>query len=92
MQGGSSKPCPRVFTLPDCPNCVALKNWLEERGIPFEERVFDTETQVELIMRNTFGNPPIIEVGVRAIPSEELFVDEILDEEKIKELLRYEEA
>ena len=92
MQRGSSKPCPRVFTLPDCPNCTALKNWLEERGIPFEEWLFDTEAQVEFIMMNMFGNPPIIEVGVKAIPSEELFVDGILDEEKIKELLGYEEA
>ncbi len=89
---GSPKPCPRLYTLPDCPNCTALKNWLEERGIRFEERVFDTEAQVEFIMRNMFGNPPIIEVGVRAIPSEEMFVDGILEEEKIKGLLGYEEA
>ena len=84
---GSSKPCPRLYTLPDCPNCKVLKNWLDERGIQFEERIFDTEAQLEFIMMNMFGNPPIFEVGVRAIPSEELFVDGVLDKEKIKELL-----
>ena len=89
---GSPKPCPRLYTLPDCPNCTALKNWLEERGIQFEERIFDTEAQVEFIMRNMFGNPPIIEVGVRAIPSEEMFIDGILDEEKVREVLGSEEA
>lgn len=89
---GSTKPCPRVYTLPNCPNCTLLKGWLREQRLEFEERVFDTEVQLEFIMMNMFGNPPILEAGSRAIPSEELFVDGVLDEEKVREVLRSEEA
>jgi len=88
----SVKSSPRVYTLPDCPHCDSLKGWLRERGIEFEERPFDTEIQLELIMRNVFGNPPVLEVGSRATPSEELFLDEALDEEKVMEALRAEKA
>lgn len=92
MQNGSARSPPRVYTLPDCHNCATLKRWLEERGVAFEERLFDTEAQLELIMRNVFGNPPILEVGSRTASSEELFVDEALDEEKVREVLGSEEA
>jgi len=92
MQKGSAKPGPRVYTLPDCPHCATLKKWLKGHGVDFEEKTFDTETQLEFILRNMFGNPPILEVGSRAAPSEELFIDEVLDEEKVKEVLGSEKA
>jgi len=92
IQMGSSNLAPRVYTLPECSHCTELKKWLEAKGIPFEERVFDTEAQLEFIMRNMFGNPPIIEVGSRIIPSEELFIHETLDEEKVREALASEKA
>lgn len=88
---GLAKPGTRVYTLPDCPNCTSLKRWLEEQEITFEEKVFDTEVQLEFIMKNIFGNPPILEVGSRTLPSEELFSDEELDEEKVREALEPEE-
>lgn len=83
---------PRVYTLPDCHYCEFLKGWLMERRIEFEERLFDTEAQIDLIMRNVFGNPPILEVGIRVATSEELFSGENLDEERVSEVLRAEEA
>ena len=83
---------PRVYTLPDCPLCDSLKGWLRERGIEFEERPFDTEAQLDLIMRNVFGNPPVLEAESRVAPSEELFPGEVLDEERVMEVLRAEEA
>jgi len=89
---GSSKQSPRVYTLPDCPNCTALKKWLAAQGIGFEERVFDTDAQLEFIMRNMFGNPPVLEVGGMAAPVEELFVGEVLDEERVREVLSSEKA
>ena len=91
VQMDSTKMRPRVYTLPDCPHCEALKGWLKARGVEFEERAFDTDVQLEFIMRNMFGNPPILEVGSRVVPSEELFVDEALDEEKLREVLGSEE-
>jgi len=38
-------------------------------------------------MRNMFGNPPILELGESFAPSEELFPDENLDENKALEVL-----
>jgi len=89
---GSAKISTKVYTLPDCPNCTTLKRWLEEHEIPFEEKAFDTEVQLDFIMRNMFGSPPILEVGSRTLQSEELFSDMELDEEKVKEALEPEEA
>ena len=82
----------RVYTLPDCPRCDVLKGWLKGRGMEFDERAFDTEAQLDFIMKNFFGNPPILEVGKSAFSSEELFQDESLDEAKMSEVLGIAEA
>ena len=87
---GSPKQVPKLYTLPNCPRCETLKACLKEVG--FEERRFDTDAHVEFIMRNVFGNPPILEVGPRAFASEELFVGEALDEGKLREAFDGEEA
>jgi glutaredoxin len=84
----SNEQYPRVYTLPDCPNCTTLKSWLVEAEMGFEERPFDTEAQVKFIMKNIFGSPPILEVGPKILPSEEIFFDEVLDEAKVKEVLK----
>lgn len=77
----------RVYTLPDCSRCDTLKKRLKELNISFEEKAFDTEAQVELVMRNVFGTPPILEVGSKIFSSEDLFHSEVLDEEKLKEAI-----
>lgn len=79
--------CPRVYALLDCSKCEVLKTWLKEREIEFEEKMFDTETQLDFIMRNVFGNPPLLELGETVASSEELFNNEILEESKVKEVL-----
>lgn len=83
---------PRVYTLPDCYKCEILKGWLKEKGIEFEERAFDTDAQLEFIMRNMFGNPPILELEDRAASSEELFPIGALDELRAMEVLRLDKA
>jgi len=81
----------RVYTLPGCPHCQVLKDWLKKRGIPFEERSFDTEVQVEFIMRNIFSDPPILEVGSRILTSDEIFQGEEIDEDKLREVFHEED-
>ena len=81
----------RVYTLPNCYNCEVLKSWLKEHEVNFEEKPFDTNAQLELLMRNIFGNPPIFEVGSKILSSEELFLSEVLDEKKLWEVLNSEE-
>jgi glutaredoxin len=68
-----SKGVARVFSLPDCKKCEELKNWLKEKGVPFEAKWFDSEAQTDFVMKNIFGNPPILEVGDRYVASEEMF-------------------
>lgn len=79
-----------VYTLPQCHRCEELKRWLREQGISFEERLMDTEARVELIMKNVFGDPPIIELGSKTISYEGFFKGETLDEERMMEVLRAE--
>ena len=78
---------PRVYTLPECPKCEVLKGWLSEKQIEYDVKPFDTEAQTDFIMRNMFGNPPILELGVSFAPSEELFSEDKLDERKVYEVL-----
>jgi arsenate reductase-like glutaredoxin family protein len=78
---------PRVYTLPDCPKCDELKEWFEAQGYQYDVRSFDTEIQLDFIMRNMFGSPPILEVRSEVFSSEELFHKELLDEGKLLEVL-----
>ena len=34
----ASHPAVTIYTTPDCPDCHALKDWLAQAGIAFEER------------------------------------------------------
>ncbi|HEX9914949.1 MAG TPA: glutaredoxin family protein [Candidatus Bathyarchaeia archaeon] len=76
-----------VYSLPDCPKCDKLKEYLKKRGIDFDARWFDTEAQTEFIMMNMFGNPPIITAGSAVRPSEEMFEGYTLREDKVAEVL-----
>ncbi len=84
---GSAGILPRVYTLPDCPKCDELKEWLQDESVEFDVQSFDTDAQLEFIMKNMFGNPPILELGDDAYPSEVLFPKEVLDVDKLKEVL-----
>ena len=76
-----------VFTLPDCVKCDELKDWLQEKGVDYDVKSFTTEVQLEFLMNNMFGNPPILEVGDTAMPSEDMFSNEVLDEARVMEAL-----
>ena len=62
-----------VFTQPGCKNCDILKNWLASKKIKYEDKLFDTEAQTEMIMRNMFGSPPFLEVNGEVVSSTEIF-------------------
>jgi len=78
----------RVYTLPGCEHCEVLKEKLKELGVEFEERVFDVEAQTDFIMRNVFGNPPILEVGDMAYTYEDLFNGDDILEDRVREVIR----
>lgn len=62
-----------VYTQPGCPMCDLLKDWLKSEGIEFEEKLFNTEVQVEMVMKNIFDDPPFLGVNGRVMSSSELF-------------------
>jgi hypothetical protein len=76
-----------IYSLPDCPKCDKLKDYLKQRGVDFEARWFDTEAQTDFIMMNMFGNPPILKTGAAVNPSEELFEGDSLKVDKVVEVL-----
>jgi arsenate reductase-like glutaredoxin family protein len=88
----SSRSRATVYTLPDCVKCDELKVWLEKKGEEYEMRSFTTEVQLEFIMKNMFGNPPILEMDERLASSEELFLNDLLKEEKVLEVLGHSKA
>lgn len=77
-----------VYSLPDCPKCDKLKEYLKGQGFEYEAKWFDTEAQTDFIMKNIFGNPPILIVGERVEPSEKLFEGERLKEEILMEIIK----
>ncbi len=77
----------RVYSLPDCAKCEVLKGWLKERGIEFEAKWFNSEAQTEFVMRNMFGNPPILEVEEKCVSSEDMFPGGNLDERVVRDFL-----
>ncbi len=62
-----------VYTQPGCAQCEILKEWLENVGIKFEERPFDTEVQAEMVMMDIFDDPPLLGVNGKVMSSSELF-------------------
>ena len=71
----------RVFSTSICPYCVALKEFLKERNIEFEEIDVskDLEVQKEMIEKSGQMGVPVIEID------EEVIVG--FDREKISKLL-----
>ncbi|WP_245295347.1 glutaredoxin family protein [Manganibacter manganicus] len=48
-----------IYTTPTCPDCHALKHWLEASGVPYEERDLTDVTIMEEVRART---------GVRVAP------------------------
>jgi arsenate reductase-like glutaredoxin family protein len=84
---GTSRSRATVYTLPDCVKCDELKEWLADNNNEYKSESFTTEAQLEFIMKNMFGNPPILQVEERIASSEELFPNDKLNEEKVLEVL-----
>jgi glutaredoxin len=85
-------PVAKIYSLPDCHKCEELKAYLKGREIPFEAKWFDSEAQTEFVMRNMFGNPPILEVGERCAASEEMFPGGVLSVDVVGEFLNVKEG
>ncbi|HOK35126.1 MAG TPA: glutaredoxin domain-containing protein [Candidatus Pacearchaeota archaeon] len=70
-----------LYTTPTCPYCIALKNFLKEHNIKFEEIdvSVDEKTREELIQKTNQFNVPVVEIDGEIIIG--------FDKEKISKLL-----
>lgn len=55
----------RLFSTPACPYCVALKNYLKEKNIEFEDInvAENLEAQKEMIEKSGQYSVPVIEIN-----------------------------
>jgi glutaredoxin 3 len=59
----------KIYSSRDCPNCVMLKRFLQERDIPYVDIdvSFDEEATYELVMKSGQMAVPVTEVEGRVI-------------------------
>ncbi|MEM3553042.1 MAG: glutaredoxin domain-containing protein [Candidatus Bathyarchaeia archaeon] len=59
----------KIYTAPNCPYCKALKKFLKDNRIPFEELDVskDSKAVTELILKSNQAGVPVIEVNGRII-------------------------
>jgi glutaredoxin-like YruB-family protein len=72
----------RVFSTPTCPYCVALKNFLKERNVEFEDIdvAQNIEAQKEMIEKSGQYGVPVIDINGEIIVG--------FNQERIKQLLK----
>jgi hypothetical protein len=87
VEMSTSNSVAKVYSLPDCKKCEVLKAYMNEKGIPFEAKWFDTEAQTEFVMLNMFGNPPVLVSGDRIASAEDMFPRGELSEDAVKGVL-----
>ena len=78
-----------VYTTPVCPRCAALKEWLKQRGVEYEEKnMEDSEVMAELVMDNVFAlSAPVLKVGDRYLLEDDLFEEDKLKADVVEEVL-----
>jgi glutaredoxin len=72
----------RVFSTPSCPYCVALKGYLKERNVEFQDIDVsqDLEAQKEMIEKSGQYGVPVIDINGEIIVG--------FNQERIKQLLK----
>lgn len=72
----------RVFSTPSCPYCVALKGYLKERNIEFQDIDVsqDLEAQKEMIEKSGQYGVPVLDINGEIIVG--------FNQERIKQLLK----
>jgi glutaredoxin len=84
----------RVYTTKICPNCRKVKEFLAAEGAPFEEvAITSAEALTELRMQGVFTLvTPVVQIGSKFLTTAELFTDDELRKERVREVLKGEGA
>jgi len=76
----------KIYTAPNCPYCKALKKFLEDNKIPFEELDVSKNPKAvtELILKSNQAGVPVIEINGRIIVGfhPDILIKTLLIEEK----------
>lgn len=68
MARSTARPSVTIYTTPTCPDCHALKAWLRQHGIAFDERdLTDPAVAVEARERTGVRVAPITIIGNRVV-------------------------
>lgn len=72
----------KIFTTPSCPYCIALKEFLKEKGIDFKEIDVSQDEQAknEMIEKSGQMSVPVVEVDGEIVVG--------FDKEKIEKILK----
>lgn len=78
-------PLVRIFSTPYCPYCIALKEFLKEKGIDFEEIDVSRDEKAlnEMVEKSGQLGVPVVEIDGQIVIG--------FDKEKISELLKIKE-
>jgi glutaredoxin len=84
----------RVYTTKICPNCRKVKEFLAAEGAPFEEvAITSAEALTELRMQGVFTLvTPVVQIGSKFLTTAELFADDELRKERVREVIKGEGA
>jgi|YelNatPaOPRAMG01_1025707.scaffolds.fasta_scaffold00475_37 glutaredoxin len=79
----------KVYTAPNCPLCLMLKNFLASIGVEYVERdVSDIDVMTELVMNNVFATSvPILEVDGKYYFVNDLFESSSLKRDFVLKIL-----
>jgi glutaredoxin-like protein NrdH len=80
----------RVYSTKICPNCRKVKEFLAAEGAPFEEvDLTSAEALTELRMQGVFTLvTPVVQIGSLFLTTTELFANDELRKERVREVLK----
>ena len=79
-----------VYSKKDCPNCDALKQLLKKENIQYETvNIFTPDAMTDLAMNNVITrSAPVLQIEDRFYTTRELCTQDIIDQNKVKEIIK----
>ena len=77
-----------IFTSNTCPYCVAAKDYLQEKGVPFTEKNIQTDKDArkELMSMGHMGVPVLLIDGEEIVGFDKPRIDQLIDKETIRQV------
>lgn len=81
-----------IYSKKDCPNCDMLKQLLKKDNIPYKiVNIFTPEAMTELAMNNVITrSDPVLQIDNKFYTTIELCVQDIIDQNMVKDIIKKE--